>query len=51
MFASVLRLMGWMAFEEPQICSHLQGMEALKGHVKFLKKVLYLLIRTYASPN
>ena len=26
-------------------------MEALKGHVKFLKKVLYLLIRTYASPN
>ena len=26
-------------------------MEALKGHVKFLKKFLYLLIRTYASPN
>ena len=26
-------------------------MEALKGHVKFLKKVLYLLIRTYVSPN
>ena len=26
-------------------------MEALRGHVKFLKKVLYLLIRTYASPN
>ena len=28
-----------------------KGMEELKGHVKFLKKVLYLLIRTYASPN
>ena len=27
------------------------SMEALKGHVKFLKKFLYLLIRTYASPN
>ena len=26
-------------------------MEALKGHVKFLKKFVYLLIRTYASPN
>ena len=26
-------------------------MEALKGHVKFMKKFLYLLIRTYASPN
>ena len=25
-------------------------MEALKGHVKFMKKFLYL-IRTYASPN
>ena len=26
-------------------------MEALKGHVKFMKKFLYLLIMTYASPN
>ena len=26
-------------------------MEALKGHVIFKKKFLYLLIRTYASPN
>ena len=26
-------------------------MEALKGRVKILKKFLYLLIRTYASPN
>ena len=25
-------------------------MEALKGHVKFLKQFVYLLIRTYASP-
>ena len=34
-----------------QISSTWYTMEALKGHVKFLKKVLYLLIRTYASPN
>ena len=26
-------------------------MEALKGHVKFLKKFVFLLIRTYAYPN
>ena len=26
-------------------------MEALKGHVKFLKQFVYLLIRTYISPN
>ena len=31
--------------------TRLDVMEALKGHVKFLKKFLYLLIRTYASPN
>ena len=40
-------LVTWVAYT---LLTHI-SMEALKGHVKFFKKFLYLLIRTYASPN
>ena len=56
MYSHLVRSLSlWVTFSADDFISSneigLVIMEALKGHVKFLKKFLYLLIRTYASPN